>query len=121
MITYKGHLSWDFWTGCEGIIWTFEADDKSVGWKGTVYLEKDDHLKVFNEKDEVVFEGKLVLDTRTGWKEYPGNLGHGQQGALGYNIHWIQKGWQPNDWARLFIRKEGESELRAELTTDRKV
>lgn len=121
MKTYKGRLNWDFWTGTEGIIWVMEADDKSVGWNGTIFIQRDDHLKVFNEKNEVVFDGKITLDTKTGWEEYQHNPGHGQQVALGFRVHWIQEGWQPDDWARLFIRNKDEPELRAELTTDKKV
>ncbi len=102
-------------------MWVLEADDASVGYKGTIFIEKSDHLKVFNEKNEVVFDGEIVLDTKTGYMPYPRNPGYGQQAALGMWIHWIQKGWQPDDWARLFVRKKEEPPLRAELTTDREI
>lgn len=121
MKTYEGLLSYHFETGSEGIMWILETEDKSLELFGDIFIRKDDHLKVFNEKNEVVFDGKILLDTKTGWKEYPLNPGHGQQCALGLWVHWIQQGWQPDDWARLFVKKKGEPQLRAELTTDRKI
>ena len=76
-------------------------------------IEEGDHLKVWGENRKVVFDGIIKQDTKTGWKRYPLNPKLGQQCALGMWIHWIQKGWKPDDWARLFIRYKGEKPLRA--------
>ncbi|MEK7498938.1 MAG: hypothetical protein AAB611_03730 [Patescibacteria group bacterium] len=103
-----------FETGCEGIMWSFIEDGKK-GYDALHFIEDGDMLTVYNEDNSVAFEGEIVSDREIGYAEYPLNPGHGQPTALEYWIHWTQEGWQPDDWARLFIREEGK-ELRAKLT-----
>ena len=109
-----GVISDFFETGCEGVVWVFYEDEKKNMWDAFNSLEKGDWLKIYNEDGSLAFEGKINPDHKIGWKEYPLNPGHGQPSALDYWIHWTQKNWKPDDWARLFIRNEGENLLRAE-------
>ena len=109
----NGVVNWFFETGCEGVLWVFYEDGKR-GYDALHEIEDGDMLAVYNEDGSIAFEGKIVSDWKIGYAEYPMNPGHGQPTALGFWIHWTQKGWQPDDWARLFIREEGK-ELRAKL------
>ncbi len=111
----KGVLDPYFETGTEGIVWSLCEDGKE-GYDGLNILEKGDQLKVYGEKGNILFDGVIDPDWKAGWKEYPKNPGHGQPCALGYWIHWTQRGWEPDLWARLFIRRKDEKPLRAELT-----
>ncbi len=110
-----GKIDMWFETGTEGVCWIFSEKGKR-GWSAFNEIEKGDHLKIYNENGKVVFSGIIRPDSKIGWQEYPRNPGFGQPVALGYRIHWTQKGWKPDDWARLFIRRKGEKLLRAELT-----
>jgi len=114
-----GTLEPFFETGTEGIVWSL-AEDEKQGYEGLHYIQEGDHLTVFGENNEIVFDGNIVCDWEIGWMEYPLNPGHGQPSALGYWIHWIQAGWEPDNWARLFFHQylegnKGKSPLRAEL------
>lgn len=111
----KGKLYGWFETGCEGIWWSFTEDNKK-GYDGLHPLEQGDYIKVFDQNNNIVFDGFIDRDHKIGWKEYPLNPSNGQPFALGYWIHWTQKGWQPDDWARLFMPSGnlGEFGLRAE-------
>lgn len=111
-----GALDIYFETGSEGVFWVI-YDENQKDFYGLTLVEQGDYLKVFDEDDTVLFDGEIVPDYETGWMEYPLNPGSGlgQQCALGWWVHWIQKGWQPDDWASLFIRGKDEPKLRAEL------
>jgi hypothetical protein len=100
-----------FETGTEGIIWTL-LKDGFAGYEAIESIEEGDHLSVFDTDNNVLFEGIIQPDYEAGWMEYPLNPGYGQPSALGYWIHWTQKDWKPDDWAKLFM---GETPLRATL------
>lgn len=81
-----------------------------------ICLKKATGLLSINKEDgSIVFNGEIIPNYRAGWKPYPRNRKYGQPRALGYWIHWTQKGWKPDDWARLFIRKKDQPPLKAEL------
>ena len=85
-----------------------------------VFIDPGDNLTVYGDDCSVIFKGRISPDYQTGWREYPKKPGHGQQYALGFWIYWVQKGWRPDDWARLFIRHwvkrwENSKQLKAEL------
>ncbi len=105
-------------TGTEGMVWVLLEDGYS-GYDAMRFVEEDDRLKIYGENGEVLFDGKIVEDRKAGWEEYPKNSGHGQPCALGFWIHWTQKGWEPDKWAALFLHEYAEEgngkPLRAEL------
>lgn len=122
-VAIRGTLEDFFETGCEGVMWAVYEDGKS-GYDALNILEQDDWLRITDEHGKVLFEGFIDCDRKKGWHEYPMNPGHGQPCALGMWIHWTQKGWEPDDWARLFFRRHlidnpGPA-LRAELVINRK-
>lgn len=119
----RGVLEPFFETGCEGIIWSVVEDGKE-GFAGLNIIEEGDRLKIYGENGEVIFDGIIECDRLSGWTEYPLNPGHGQPSALGYWIHWTQRGWRPDDWAKLFFYQylpgnENKIPLRAELKKKR--
>lgn len=117
--TFLGVLDWFAETGTEGMIWILSEDGKS-GYDSIVVLEAGDYLKVFREDDSVLFAGIIVPDYEAGKTPSPFNPEYSKPCALGFWIHWTQRGWQPDDWARLFTKDIFEqSQLRAELTKNK--
>lgn len=100
-----GVLEGFFETGTEGYVWTVYEDGKQ-GYDGLHGIEAGDHLHATDEKGDVRFEGIIKPDFRKGWRRYPMNPKYGQPCALGLWIHWTQEGWEPDDWARLFMRPD---------------
>lgn len=119
MKKYHGRLDIFAETGTEGAVWILMRDGKR-GYGAMVDLEKDDHLTVWDAKNKIVFKGKICPDYKIGWKRYPRNPKFGQQVACGFWVHWIQKGWKPDEWGRLFMRMKQEKRLRAELVRKKK-
>ena len=116
MKKYAGVLDGWFETGTEGTVWVLSEDGKS-GYGAMQVLKPGDHLKVYGEDGAVVFDGIIDPDTKAGMTASPLNPEYKQPCALGLWIHWTQRGWQPDDWARLFLRADfGQTPFRAELT-----
>ncbi len=118
MRQYSGVLDYYFETGTEGVMWSLMEDGKQ-GYDALVLLQPGDRLTIYNADGSVLFNDVIKIDDETGYMPYPGNPQYGQQAALGYWIHWIQEGWQPDNWAALFFRGEHfpdrPDRLRAEL------
>lgn len=104
-VVVRGVLEWHFETGTEGVCWAVYEDGKQ-GYEGLHLLGGGEHLRVTDETGAVRFEGYIEPDCEKGWMEYPGRPGegYGQPCALGMWIHWTQAGWEPDDWAALFVR-----------------
>jgi hypothetical protein len=123
-VVVRGILEDFFETGTEGVMWAVYEDGKT-GYDGLHRLEAGDHLLITDEAGAARFEGFIEPDFEKGWTEYPMNPGHGQPCALGMWIHWTQSGWEPDDWAALFVRprlrdaRQGPA-LRAVLTMNKK-
>lgn len=115
MKKFFGVLAGYFETGTEGQIWILQEPGKE-GYDGMKFIELGDHLKIFGENGEVLFDGKIIPDFTIGWTKYPLDPKYGQPSALGFWIHWTQKGFTADDWARFFLREElGLTPLHAEL------
>ncbi|MEK7546177.1 MAG: hypothetical protein AAB554_03845 [Patescibacteria group bacterium] len=123
-VVIRGVLKEYFETGTAGVCWAVYEDGKS-GYESLHLLETGDYLRVTDETGTVRFEGYIVEDCHKGWREYPANPGYGQPCALGHWIHWTQGGWEPDEWAALFLRQYLLDErkgppLRAVLTLNKK-
>ena len=121
MLKYIGILYGHWETGTEGVIWMLmKGDHTKEHWSydDLVRIEKGDRLKIFADDDSILFDDVIDPDYKAGYEKYPLNPVYGQPCALGYWIHWTQKGWRPDDWAILFMRNnldESKPPLRAEL------
>jgi hypothetical protein len=122
-VTIHGILHGHIENTTEGVVWAVYQDGMS-GYDGLHCLEKGDHLQVYDEDGEVRFDGFIEPNYTKGWREYPRNPGHGKPCALGMWVQWTQMAWEPDDWARLFMRphlREGKGPaLRAVLTINKK-
>lgn len=114
MREYNGILGSTCESGDEGRWWILVEDEKT-GYDADVFIDAGDRLVIYNADGTVLFEDIIVLDKETGYMPYRLNPEDGQPFALGGPIHWTQKGWQPDDWAKLFIREPNEPKLRAKL------
>lgn len=111
-----GILDGYFETGTEGVVWSI-YEDGGHGYSGLHTIRDGERLKVWDPiTGRSVFDEVIRLDTKVGFKQYPSNPKYGQQAALGYWVHGIQTGWDPDEWAKLFFRADGETVFRAELT-----
>lgn len=111
MPQYNGTLYGWFETGTEGVIWILLKDGEE-GYDAFCSIDEGDRITVFNEDNTILYQGIIDPDEETGWAEYPLNPGNGQQVALGMWVHWIQAGFNPDDWAGLFFHNPP---LRAEI------
>ena len=99
----SGVLEDFFETGTEGVVWSVYDEDER-GYDGLHMIEQGDHLTILDSLGNRIWSGTIRCDRKTGWRPYRDNPEYGQPCALGYNIHWTQKGFKPDDWARFFIR-----------------
>jgi len=107
-----------FWEqGTEGIFWAVYEDGKD-GYDGLHVLGQGQHVRIWDANDALAFDGSIDKDARAGWAPSPppNPSGGGQPMALGCWIHWTQRGWEPDDWAGLFLVSPFEDRLlRAEI------
>lgn len=90
-------------TGTEGAVWMIEANGRH-GYDALEPICEGDQLTILDQLGATVWEGTISCDKKTGWRRYPSNPRFGQQCALGRWIHWVQRGFRPDDWAQFFIR-----------------
>ena len=105
--TIRGPLLDFFETGSEGVIWMID-DENRRGREALEPICEGDHLTILDQMGKTLWRGTIHCDKKTGWRTYPKNPEYGQQCALGHWIHWVQKGFAPDDWARYFIRPDCE-------------
>ncbi|MEY4723515.1 MAG: hypothetical protein RLZZ324_1028 [Candidatus Parcubacteria bacterium] len=118
-VEYDGVLEGFFETGTEGVIWMLyetakiDADGKRP-YDGLQLIEDFDRLVIRAEDGHTLFDEEIMLDWKAGYRPFPMNPEHGQQCALGFWIHGVQRGWEPDAWARFFFPSDGK-ELAATL------
>jgi len=101
----RGVLEDFFETGTEGVIWSVVSEDDH-GYDALYPIEEGDHLAIQDQLGRKLWSGIICCDRKAGWRRYPLNPKCGQPCALGHWIHWTQRGFKPDDWARYFIRPE---------------
>jgi hypothetical protein len=109
-----GVLDGFFETGTEGVIWSVYADRTNPEFRSYNKLHRikdGDRLIVYAPDNKtVVFDEVIDYDTHAGWRPYPmqteGLPVYGQQVALGFWVHGVQRGMAPDDWARFFFPRE---------------
>lgn len=106
----KGTLEGWSETGTEGMVWCVEEDGKE-GYNALNPLRDGDHLRILSD-DILIWEGVIDLEYETGYRPYPMNPEYGQQCACGFWVRGNQKGFEIENWAKLFLSKPP---LRAEL------
>jgi hypothetical protein len=100
--TVKGTLTSFSGGNPQRMLWLFLEDGMEDLAKAHL-LNNDDWLVVFDENDDVVFRDYIQRDFRDG------NIR-----SLGLKVNWIQKGWNADDWGRLFMTGQNPP-YRAEL------
>lgn len=119
MAKHSGVIDGYFETGTEGILWVFFEDGEGdkYGYR-MIEIQKGDNLTIFSEDGSALFKGEIIQDREKGGVPLPGAPQYKQSVALGFWIHWTQEGWEPDDWAMLFLRSwfnKPAPLLRAEL------
>ena len=100
---FNGRLE-AFWeTGSEGVHWSLYLDGKE-GYNALYSITEGDYITIYNEDNEVIYEGDIIQDRFSNWKAYPMNPIYGQQVAGNYLVHWIQANVNPDLWERWFSR-----------------
>lgn len=84
-------------------------DDRRDGHEGLQEIRENDHLTILDALGRTLWKGIIRCDRKTGWRPYPLNPANGQQCALGLWVHWIQAGFQPDEWAKFFVRPRYDS------------
>ena len=102
---FEGELNDYFETGTEGVIWMLD-DETRYGRAALEPICEGDNLTILGPLGEILWEGTVRCDKKVGYRTYPMNPEYGQQCALGHWVHWIQEGFEPDDWARFFIRPD---------------
>lgn len=97
-----GTLSFFSGKDSDVMLWLFIKDD-AESLESVRLIKEGDWLTIFTEEGGVLFNEMVECD-----------LSEEKRRAIGFRVCWTQKGWEPDDWARLFIRGK-EKPFRAEL------
>ncbi len=113
----EGHLYAHCETGTEGQLWAVQRQPPSGGnpYDDLSLLEAGDHLIIRDAQGAVLFNDRIDPDREAGLTPSPANPAYRQPTALGLWVHWTQRGWTPDAWARLFLPKD-KVPLHATLT-----
>jgi len=101
----RGELVDYFETGTEGVVWSV-SDDDDQGYSGLHVIKEGDHLTILDRLGHELWRGVIRFDRKIGWQRYSGSRTLGQPSALGHWIHWTQRGFKADDWAKFFIRPD---------------
>lgn len=97
-----GTLDAYFETGTEGVLWSFLDNDKS-GYAGLNVLKNGDYLFVEDGSGGIDWEGVVLLDIHKNKVPIPTNPEYYKQAVLGYWVHGLQHGVEPERWAKWFF------------------
>jgi hypothetical protein len=100
----QGRLEAFFETGTEGVIWSLE-DRILPGYDGLFPLHKGDHLTIFDDAGNELWQGAIKFEYKRNWQEFPMNPGHGQQAVRNHWVHGLQTDVEPDTWANWFFDK----------------
>jgi hypothetical protein len=119
IIKVEGYLNDWFNKGYESTYWAICLDDpKSQAtsfYQQLFLLEKNDRLEVYDTDGKLVLDVIVDPDYEAGYSPYPQDPIYGQSMVSGLAIYWTQKGWNCDDWARLFIPRISKQEYLARL------
>jgi len=100
----RGFLFAFFETGTEGVIWSL-LDHGLPGYDSLRPLRDGDELRVLDDAGGTLWEGVVRLDRTTGrLPRYAGGEPV-QQAVLGYWVHGLQEGMDPEAWGRMFFEE----------------
>ncbi len=102
-----GELEEWFETGLEGVVWALIESGRK-GYAGLHVIEEGDHLTIIDRASNVLWQGIIECDREIGRRSRPPNSKLIQQTALGCWVHWIQRGFEPDAWAKFFIRADDD-------------
>ncbi len=103
----SGILTEWFETGLEGAVWVLQEDGKD-GYDGLNVLKQGDHLTILSPNGELLWSGTIDCDREIGKTPRPTNPKLMQQLGLGCWIHWVQRGFEPDEWARFFMHPDND-------------
>ena len=103
----EGELIDFFETGTEGVIWMLE-DDCRHGRDALETICEGDNLTIMDQLGAILWRGTIRCDKEKGRRPYPMNPEFSQQCALGCWVHWIQEGFEPDEWAKFFMRADSD-------------
>ncbi|PWU00810.1 MAG: hypothetical protein C5B52_08305 [Bacteroidetes bacterium] len=103
-VVIKGKLE-PFWeTGTEGVIWC-ATDETKEGYDSLCILHDGDHLTIYNDdRSEILWSGIIDLNWKTRFRQFPTNPNYGQQEVLGFWVHGLQEGLDPEQWGKWFFK-----------------
>ena len=102
-LIYEGKLHGLTEGGSEGMIWCL-IDDRWDWPKNVIEFRDGDWLTVRDPDGVELFDGIILKDREVGKERHEHSQAYSQPCALGFWVHWTQHGWQPDDWAWLFIQ-----------------
>ena len=83
-------------------------DDCRHGREALEMICEGDHLTITDQLGAILWRGTIRCDKETGLRPHPLNVQYSQQCALGCWVHWIQKGFEPDEWAKFFMRADND-------------
>lgn len=116
---FKGKLE-AFWeTGSEGVHWFLYLDGKE-GYDALYSIEEGDYITIYNEYNDIIYEGDIIQDKFSNWRAYSRNPIFGQQIAGNYFVHWLQANVNPNLWLSWFNNKYRATIKKSNITEEKR-
>jgi hypothetical protein len=100
MIVYRGKLYAFAETGTEGTVWMLMQPGD---YYPSISLRQGDHLTVFDDDNNVIWEGEVKCDFKKNYQPYPSNPTMGQPVVFGFWVHWLHPDVDAEVWASWFF------------------